>query len=81
MAAARERPMNPQPIQDRLCHKQSRAAPVNAFHRVREGSNNGGSGVAFFAHVGGFVFGVIAARVLIAIGPSAVDDGVAVQRG
>jgi hypothetical protein len=29
--------------EDRLCHKQSRAALVNAFHRVREGSNNGGS--------------------------------------
>jgi membrane associated rhomboid family serine protease len=30
--------------------------------------NNGGSGVAFFAHVGGFVFGVIVARVLLGTG-------------
>jgi membrane associated rhomboid family serine protease len=32
-------------------------------------SANGG-GVAFFAHVGGFVFGVIAARILTAVRPS-----------
>ena len=37
--------------------------------------------VAFFAHVGGFVFGVIAARVLVAIGPRTLNHGVAVQRG
>jgi membrane associated rhomboid family serine protease len=42
---------------------------------------NGGSGVAFFAHIGGFVFGVIAARVLIAIGPRAVNRNVAIQQG
>ncbi len=29
----------------------------------------GGSGVAFFAHVGGFVFGVVVARVLLGAGP------------
>jgi len=31
-------------------------------------SNTGGSGVAFFAHVGGFIFGWIVARVLVASG-------------
>src|ERR1700747_491991 len=30
--------------------------------------NKGGSGVAFFAHVGGFVFGVVVARVLASAG-------------
>jgi len=44
-------------------------------------TGSGGSGVAFFAHVGGFVFGVIAARVLVAIGPRTLNHGVAVQRG
>jgi membrane associated rhomboid family serine protease len=31
-------------------------------------TNSGGSGVAFFAHVGGFVFGVIVARILLGTG-------------
>ena len=31
-------------------------------------SDNGGSGVAFFAHVGGFIFGVVVARILLATG-------------
>jgi len=31
-------------------------------------ANDGGSGVAFFAHVGGFVFGAIVARILLAAG-------------
>ena len=44
-------------------------------------TGSGGSGVAFFAHVGGFVFGVTAARVLVAIGPRTLNHGVAVQRG
>ena len=37
-------------------------------------SANGG-GVAFFAHVGGFVFGVIAARILTAVRPSGGGAG------
>ena len=31
-------------------------------------SNERGSGVAFFAHVGGFIFGAIVARILLAAG-------------
>jgi membrane associated rhomboid family serine protease len=31
-------------------------------------ANTGGSGVAFFAHVGGFLFGVLVARVLLGTG-------------
>jgi len=31
-------------------------------------TNNAGSGVAFFAHVGGFIFGVVVARVLLSTG-------------
>jgi membrane associated rhomboid family serine protease len=31
-------------------------------------TSSGGSGVAFFAHVGGFVFGVVVARVLVSTG-------------
>ena len=31
-------------------------------------SNTGGSGVAFFAHVGGFIFGAVIARVLVGTG-------------
>jgi hypothetical protein len=27
--------------------------------------NSGGSGIAFFAHVGGFIFGYLVARVLV----------------
>jgi membrane associated rhomboid family serine protease len=34
----------------------------------------GGSGVAFFAHVGGFVFGVIVARVLVSTGRIAAQQ-------
>ena len=36
-------------------------------------TNTGGSGVAFFAHVGGFVFGVVVAGVLISTGRIAVQ--------
>jgi len=36
--------------------------------------NSGGSGIAFFAHVGGFVFGFLVARVLVA------TDRIAPQR-
>jgi membrane associated rhomboid family serine protease len=36
-------------------------------------TDNGGSGVAFFAHVGGFVFGVVVARVLVSTGRIAVE--------
>jgi hypothetical protein len=43
-------------------------------------SANGG-GVAFFAHVGGFVFGVIAARILTAVRPSGVGAGGLAQAG
>jgi membrane associated rhomboid family serine protease len=32
-----------------------------------------GGGVAFFAHVGGFVFGVIAARILVATRPTSAE--------
>ena len=35
---------------------------------------SGGSGVAFFAHVGGFVFGVVVARVLIRAGRITVPE-------
>ncbi|MGO9926073.1 MAG: rhomboid family intramembrane serine protease [Mycobacterium sp.] len=37
-------------------------------------SNRGGSGVAFFAHVGGFLFGVVVARVLVGAGRVAAQD-------
>jgi membrane associated rhomboid family serine protease len=36
-------------------------------------SNTGGSGVAFFAHVGGFVFGFVVTRLLIGAGRLAVE--------
>jgi membrane associated rhomboid family serine protease len=36
-------------------------------------TSNGGSGVAFFAHVGGFVFGVVVARVLVSSGRITVE--------
>jgi membrane associated rhomboid family serine protease len=35
-----------------------------------------GGGVAFFAHVGGFLFGVIATQVLTASGRISTDDPV-----
>jgi hypothetical protein len=40
-------------------------------------SNTGGSGVAFFAHVGGFIFGAVVARVLVGrdASPSRRHDG------
>jgi hypothetical protein len=31
-------------------------------------SNSGGSGIAFFAHIGGFVFGVVVAVALLRAG-------------
>jgi membrane associated rhomboid family serine protease len=37
-------------------------------------SGASGGGVAFFAHVGGFIFGVIAARVLINVGRAEPQD-------
>jgi len=37
-------------------------------------TNSGGSGVAFFAHAGGFVFGVVVARVLIRAGRITVRE-------
>jgi hypothetical protein len=43
-------------------------------HALVHPDNTGGSGVAFFAHVGGFVFGVVVARVLVSIGRIPVKD-------
>jgi rhomboid family protein len=39
------------------------------------GAAANGGGVAFFAHVGGFVFGVIAARILVGAGQVAAPEG------
>jgi membrane associated rhomboid family serine protease len=39
------------------------------------GAAANGGGVAFFAHVGGFVFGVIAARVLVSAGQVRAPEG------
>src|SRR5262245_24346325 len=39
------------------------------------GASANGGGVAFFAHVGGFVFGVIAARVLVSAGQVRAPEG------
>ena len=39
------------------------------------GSSANGGGVAFFAHVGGFVFGAIVARVLVGVGQVAPQEG------
>jgi hypothetical protein len=39
------------------------------------GAAANGGGVAFFAHVGGFVFGVIVARILLGVGQVAPQDG------
>jgi rhomboid family protein len=39
------------------------------------GANANGGGVAFFAHVGGFVFGVIVARLLAGAGQIAPQNG------
>jgi membrane associated rhomboid family serine protease len=39
------------------------------------GANSNGGGVAFFAHVGGFVFGVIVARLLASAGRIAPQNG------
>jgi len=44
------------------------------------GAKANGGGVAFFAHVGGFVFGVLAARVLSTLGQVAPQDGSAALR-
>jgi membrane associated rhomboid family serine protease len=41
------------------------------------GAAANGGGVAFFAHVGGFVFGVIAARILMGVGRASPQSGVA----
>ena len=38
------------------------------------GASANGGGVAFFAHVGGFVFGVIVAWVLVGVGRIAPQD-------
>ncbi|MET0608521.1 MAG: rhomboid family intramembrane serine protease, partial [Gaiellaceae bacterium] len=39
------------------------------------GASANGGGVAFFAHVGGFVFGFIVARLLLGAGRVAPQDG------
>ena len=39
------------------------------------GASANGGGVAFFAHVGGFVFGVVAARILLSVGQVAAPEG------
>jgi rhomboid family protein len=39
------------------------------------GAAANGGGVAFFAHVGGFVFGVIVARILVGVGQVAAPEG------
>ena len=44
------------------------------------GAAANGGGVAFFAHVGGFVFGVIAARILVGAGQVAAPEGGGVSR-
>ena len=41
------------------------------------GARAHGGGVAFFAHVGGFVFGVVVARILVESGRIAPQDGAA----
>ena len=41
---------------------------IEGNYALVQPSNDGGSGVAFFAHVGGFVFGAIVARILVAAG-------------
>jgi membrane associated rhomboid family serine protease len=41
---------------------------------VFSSSANGGGGVAFFAHVGGFVFGVAVAKLLVNVGRVAPQD-------
>jgi rhomboid family protein len=38
-------------------------------------SKANGGGVAFFAHVGGFLFGVVVARLLLSAGRIAPQDG------
>jgi hypothetical protein len=43
-------------------------------HALVHPDNTGGSGVAFFAHVGGFVFGAVVARVLVSIGRIPVKE-------
>ena len=44
------------------------------------GANSNGGGVAFFAHVGGFVFGVIVARLLANAGRIAPQNGTTALR-
>jgi membrane associated rhomboid family serine protease len=44
------------------------------------GASANGGGVAFFAHVGGFVFGVIAARFLVSTGQVAAPEGAGALR-
>jgi membrane associated rhomboid family serine protease len=44
------------------------------------GAAANGGGVAFFAHVGGFVFGVIAARTLVGAGQVTAPEGGGVSR-
>jgi membrane associated rhomboid family serine protease len=39
------------------------------------GASANGGGVAFFAHVGGFVFGAIVARILVGVGQVSAQDG------
>ena len=42
----------------------------------RPPSNTGDSGVAFFAHVGGFIFGAVVARILLSTGRITAQGGV-----
>jgi len=44
------------------------------------GASANGGGVAFFAHVGGFVFGVVVTRLLVSAGQVAPQDGLAPLR-
>jgi rhomboid family protein len=44
------------------------------------GSSANGGGVAFFAHVGGFVFGAVVARILVGVGQVAPQEGRAALR-
>jgi len=45
------------------------------------GSSANGGGTAFFAHVGGFVFGAIVARILLGVGQVAPQEDGAALRG
>jgi membrane associated rhomboid family serine protease len=42
------------------------------------GASSNGGGVAFFAHVGGFLFGAIVARILRSVGRAVPQGGATV---